>query len=105
MKEYMRMKNIQQREFWPLVVAGVAIAVGSTIINYTARAVQRMKAENDDSSPKAADESYSSDETSKKSSIIVEHSIGIDIGSSNSRVSLKLGNESPKVIENNQGLR
>lgn len=100
LNEHANIRSIQRREFWPLIVAGVAIAAGSTVIHYTVRAIQRMKAEQEN----PIDESPSSEEKTK-TSIKVEYALGLDIGSSNSRISLKVREESPKIIENSQGLR
>ena len=110
-KQYLRLSyrksaliyDYQKREFWPLVVAGAVIIVGSTVLNYTVRALERMNS--DGNSPNDSDNMTSNNKSESGSRIKISQALGIDIGPSNSRIACKLGDELPKIIENEQGFR
>lgn len=98
-------KKIQQqhRQFWPLVIAGVVIAVGSTIAQYGIRAIKRMKMEEEQDKDECDNEE---DRTVnyKPNSVSLKECFGLDIGSSFSRICYS-SPQSLEILENCQGLR
>lgn len=102
-----------KRHVWPLVAAGVGVFLAGNLIRYSIRAYERMQQEEGTPASPSDDGSTSSSSSAAasgnrpSSSVPLTQCLGLDMGSSFSKVAHlnTLGSPPVSVLENRQGLR
>eukprot|EP01041_Mallomonas_annulata_P006407 gene6407-12952_t len=104
-----RFNRLLKKDYWQLMIGGLAIFAASKVVEYSLRAIKRVDLENASQSdaPEESNFETSKDSTSTASmhSRKIEKALGLDIGSSFSRISYRNGELVVDVLENREGRR